>query len=247
MSLLIPIRDLNPHRRFPVITLLLIAANVVAFIATSRSILGGISPEAAFHYGAVPCDVLSRCAQLSLELDTEFPGRSPFISLFTSMFMHADILHIGFNMLFLWVFGNNVEDRLGRIRFPIFYVVTGLAASFAQILVSPSAPVPTIGASGAISGLLGAYVILWPRATIISLVPLGFFFFSVRTPAWVSLGLWFVVQIFGGLAGLGLSEQTGGVAFLAHVGGFVAGMFLIVPFGGRRTEPHGLAVDDPYD
>jgi membrane associated rhomboid family serine protease len=246
MSLLIPIRDLNPHRRFPVITLLLIAANVVAFFATSKSIFAGIAPEAAFHYGAIPCDVLGRCAQLSQELDQEFGGRSPFISLFTSMFMHADILHIGFNMLFLWVFGNNVEDRLGRIRFPIFYVVTGLAASFAQILVSPDAPVPTIGASGAISGLLGAYVLLWPRATIISLVPLGFFFFSVRTPAWVSLGLWFVVQVFGGLAGLGLTEKTGGVAFLAHVGGFVAGMLLIVPFGGRRIEPHGRLVDDPY-
>jgi membrane associated rhomboid family serine protease len=246
MAMLIPIRDLNPHRRFPVITLVLIAVNVLLFLATSRGILGGIQPEAAFHYGVLPCDVMNRCARLSAQLEQSFPDRSPLFTLFTSMFMHGDILHLAFNMLFLWVFGNNVEDRLGRIRFPIFYVVTGLAAAFAQILVSPSAAIPTIGASGAISGVLGGYIVLWPGATVISLVPLGFFFFTVRTPAWIALGLWFVVQVLGGLAGLGVAEQTGGVAFLAHVGGFVAGLLLIVPFGGRRRDEVPRTVPDDW-
>jgi membrane associated rhomboid family serine protease len=166
------------------------------------------------------------------------------MSLFTSMFMHGDILHLGFNMLFLWVFGNNIEDRLGRIRFPVFYLVTGIAASFAHILFSASSTVPTVGASGAISGILGGYILLWPAATIISIVPLGFFFFSVRTPAWVSLGLWFVVQLLGTTAGLGRAGDQGGVAYLAHIGGFIAGLLLIIPFGGRRTDVPSPIVED---
>jgi membrane associated rhomboid family serine protease len=149
-------------------------------------------------------------------------------------------------MLFLWVFGNNVEDRLGRVRYPIFYLLTGLAASLAHIMFATTSQVPTVGASGAISGILGGYIVLWPAATIISIVPLGFFFFSVRTPAWVSLGLWFVVQLFGATAGLGRSTgEGGGVAYLAHIGGFVAGLALIIPFGGRRqSEPVSRVVDD---
>ncbi len=243
MALLIPIRDINPHRRFPVVTLLLIAANVLVFLATTDSLFG-VGEEAAFRYGAVPCDIVGRCPQLSQVLETTFPSRSPLMSVLTSMFMHGDILHLGFNMLFLWVFGNNVEDRLGRIRFPIFYLVTGIAASFAHIVFSTGSQVPTVGASGAISGVLGAYIVLWPAATIISLVPLGFFFFSVRTPAWVSLGLWFVVQLLGTGAGLGRAGDQGGVAYLAHIGGFLAGLILIIPFGGRRTHAPNRLVDD---
>jgi rhomboid family protein len=235
MSLLIPIRDLNPYKRFPIVTVLLIAANVVVFLSVAKGL--AIPQEAAFEYGAIPCDVLNRCAQLSSELDRVFPGHSPVFTIFTSMFMHADVFHIGFNMLFLWVFGNNVEDRLGRIRFPIFYVLCGLGAAFLHIFVSPSSAIPTIGASGAVSGILGAYAVLWPRATIISLVPIFLFFFSVRTPAWLMIGLWFVVQLLGGLAGFGgTGQEGGGVAYLAHVGGFITGLVLIIPFGGRSKE-----------
>ncbi len=237
MAMLIPIRDLNPHKRFPIVTVLLIAANALAFFATTRSLLG-LSPEASFQYGAVPCDVVGQCAAFSQRLAQAFPSRSPSLSVLTSMFMHGDILHLGFNMLFLWVFGNNVEDRLGRIRFPIFYFITGLAAAFAHIAFNAGSNVPIVGASGAISGILGAYAILWPRATIISILPLGFFFTTIRTPAWVALGLWFVVQFLGGIIGLG-EASGGGVAYLAHIGGFVAGMVLIVPFGlFRDREPH---------
>ncbi len=240
MSMLIPIRDVNPTRRFPLVTVVLIAANVLAFFGASSGL--AISDRAAYRYGAVPCDVLDRCAALSQELENVFPNRSPWMSVLTSMFMHADILHLGFNMLFLWVFGNNVEDRLGRIRFPIFYLATGLAASFAHMLFSANSEVPTIGASGAVSGVLGAYIVLWPTATVIALVPIFLFFFSVRLPAWIMLGIWFLVQLFGSAAGFGQAGEQGGVAYLAHVGGFVAGAILIFVFGGyQRSPPRRIA------
>ena len=244
MAMLIPIRDINPHRRFPVVTLLLIAANVVVFFTTADSFLA-IGERAAHQFGAIPCDILDRCQPaFDQALNEAFPRRSPIMTLFTSMFMHGDILHLAFNMLYLWVFANNVEDRQGRIRFPIFYLVTGLAASWAHIVFSANSAVPTVGASGAISGILGGYILLWPAATIVSLVPLGFFFFSVRTPAWVSLGLWFLVQLLGTAAGLGRPSDGGGVAYLAHIGGFIAGLILIFPFGGRRDDVRARVVDD---
>lgn len=244
MAMLIPIRDLNPHKRFPIVTVALIAANALAFLATTQSLLG-LSREASYQYGAVPCDVVGQCVAISQELDRLFPSRSPYISVLTSMFMHGDILHLGFNMLFLWVFGNNVEDHLGRIGFPIFYVATGLAAAFTHIGFNAGSQVPIVGASGAISGILGAYAILWPRATVISILPLGFFFTTIRTPAWVALGLWFVVQFLGGLAGLG-DASGGGVAYLAHIGGFVAGLLFIIPIKLIR-EPESRSGIDGFD
>jgi len=174
-------------------------------------------------------------------LRQQFPRRSPIETILTSMFMHADIFHIGFNMLFLWVFGNNVEDRLGRIRYPIFYLLTGVIAAYTFILFDPSGQAPLIGASGAIAGVLGAYLILWPRATVVAILPLGFIFIPIRMRAWVMLGLWFVIQVLEGVAGLGQVEQGNGTAFLAHVGGFVSGMLLIAPFGGRRESSAGVA------
>jgi membrane associated rhomboid family serine protease len=241
MSMLIPIRDLNPYRRFPVWTVALIAVNAVVFIAVSRGL--AISQDAAYQYGAIPCDVLDRCPQLSAQLDDAFAGHSPIFAIFTSMFMHANLLHIGFNMLFLWVFGNNVEDRLGRIRFPIFYLLCGLGAAFAHILASPTSAVPTIGASGAVSGILGAYAVVWPSATIISIIPIFILiFFTVRTPAWLMIGLWFVIQLFSGVGSLGQTPgASGGVAYLAHVGGFLTGLVLIIPFGGRRAQRRDIA------
>lgn len=246
MAMLIPIKDDNPTSRFPVVTLIFIVANVLAFLATSNGILGGIGDAEAYRYGAVPCDVLNNvCRFPDPRIGPIVAERSGLVSLFTSMFMHGDIFHLGFNMLFLWVFGNNVEDRLGHLRFPLFYFATGLVAAFAHILSSPGGAVPIVGASGAISGILGAYVLLWPTARIVSLVPLGFFFFTVRPPAWVALGLWFVVQVFS-LAGSGIEQGGGGVAFWAHIGGFLAGMLLIFPFGGRRSR-RGVLADDRFD
>jgi len=239
MAMLIPIKDINPHKRFPIVTVVLIAANVFTALATNS--LLGLGDQEAFQYGALPCDLTNQCPPLG-RFEGIVESRSPYLSVLTSMFMHGDALHLGFNMLFLWVFGNNVEDRLGRIGFPIFYLATGIAAVLAHVAVSPDSFIPMVGASGAISGVLGAYAVLWPRAKIISILPLGFFFTSIRTPAWVTLGLWFVVQIFGGLAGLG-QIAGGGTAYLAHIGGFVAGVALIIPirlFGDR--EP-GRAVD----
>lgn len=245
MAMLIPIRDLNPHERFPAVTLGLIVANALAYIATASNLLQ-LSPEDSFRWGAVPCDVVGQCASFSAQLEQAFPSRSPYLSVLTSMFMHGDILHLGFNMLFLWVFGNNVEDHLGKARFAIFYLVTGFGAAFAHIAVSADSQIPIVGASGAISGILGGYALLWPRATIISILPLGFFFTTIRTPAWVSLGLWFLVQMFGGLAGLGESSG-GGVAYLAHIGGFVAGLALIFPFSAGRGRPaRRVVVDDEW-
>lgn len=239
MSMLIPIRDINPTRSFPAVTLLVIGVNVVIFFAVAQGL--SISERTAFEYGAIPCDVLSRCPRLSAQLDQTFGARPSIVNIFTSMFMHADVFHVGFNMLFLWVFGNNVEDRLGKMRFVFFYLACGIAAALAHILVNPSSAIPTIGASGAVSGILGAYVILWPAATIISLVPVFIFFFSVRTPAWLMVGLWFVVQLLGSAAGFGRpGVDGGGVAYLAHVGGFVAGLLLIIPLGGRRKQARDL-------
>lgn len=240
MAMLIPIRDLNPHKRFPVVTVSIIALNVFAALATNS--LLSLTDATAVRYGAIPCDVAGQCPSVSPAFDAILATRSPIVSLFTSMFMHAGILHLGFNMLFLWVFGNNVEDRLGPIRFPLFYLAAGLAAAYAHILFSRDSFVPIVGASGAVSGVLGAYIVSWPRATVVSILPLGFFFTTIRTPAWVALGLWFVVQIFGSLAGLG-QVGGGGVAYLAHVGGFVAGLVLVFVFGGFRRPPRP-ALDD---
>jgi membrane associated rhomboid family serine protease len=241
--MLIPIRDINPTRSFPLVTVVLIGINVVAFFSVAQGL--SIHPAAAFEYGTLPCEVLGRVCHLPPGAAPFVASRSGLVNIFTSMFMHADIFHIGFNMLFLWVFGNNVEDRLGKIRFPLFYLACGVAAAFAHILVNPSSSVPTIGASGAVSGILGAYIVLWPGATIISLVPVFIFFFSVRTPAWLMIGLWFVVQLLGSAAGFGQpTGDGGGVAYLAHVGGFVAGLVLILVFGGRRERERLHAAED---
>ena len=232
MTMLIPIRDHNPYKRFPLVTVVVIAINVFVFLSV------GAGEEAVFHYGSVPCDVLGRCAQVSAQLADAFPDRRPLFSLVTSMFMHGDLFHLGGNMLYLWVFGNNVEDRLGRVGYIAFYLGTGLVAAFAHFLIgNTESIIPVVGASGAVSGVLGAYVVLWPHARVVSLVPLGFFFFTTEVPAWFLIGFWFVVQVVLGLGSLGYSGAGGGVAFFAHIGGFAAGWLvarLFVPKRRRR-------------
>jgi membrane associated rhomboid family serine protease len=157
------------------------------------------------------------------------------ITLLSAMFLHGSWLHLGGNMLYLWIFGDNIEDRLGKLRYIIFYLLGGLAASAAQILVAPNSPIPNVGASGAIAGVLGGYLILYPKARILTLVVRV----MTQVPAFLVLGFWFVLQLFQGVGSLGVptDAQEGGVAFFAHIGGFVAGMILIKPFLWGRETP----------
>ncbi len=159
----------------------------------------------------------------------------PF-TLITSLFLHGGWLHVGGNMLYLWIFGDNVEDRLGRVRFLIFYLLCGVAASFAHILANPASTVPTIGASGAIAGVLGAYFLLYPRSRVLTLVPLGFYLQVMQLPAFLFLGFWFLMQFIVGAASLSAGGGGGGVAWWAHVGGFVAGALLQLVFRKRGGE-----------
>jgi membrane associated rhomboid family serine protease len=231
----IPIRDLNPTRSFPFITVLIIAINVVVFFyeltlqATSRRAID------AFYefFGFIPCVITSSCPRLASALAAaQDPVQPPILSLFTSMFVHGGWLHIAGNMLFLWIFGNNVEDEMGHFRYLVFYFICGLIASFAQIAFDPSSMVPSLGASGAIAGVLGAYFVSYPTAPIDTAVFVIFIFF-VRLPAFVVLGLWIAMQFFTGLGELG-THDTGGVATFAHIGGFVVGMLLVFLFRRRR-------------
>jgi len=223
---MIPLYDENPTRIFPLITVLLIAANVAVFIyeliLPSPQALEGFVRAAAI----IPYDVTH-----NLDLRVS-------LTLFTSLFVHAGWLHIIGNMLYLWIFGNNVEDAMGHLRFALFYLLCGLAASAAQIAVNIDSPVPNIGASGAIAGVLGAYLVLFPRARVVSLVTLGYFVRLVRVPAVLVLGLWIVVQLFSGLASLGMPE-VGGVAWFAHLGGLLVGLLLVRLFVRRRVWYRG--------
>ena len=165
------------------------------------------------------------------------PG-SQWTNLFTSMFLHGSWMHLIGNMWFLWLFGNNIEDSMTRGRFIVFYLLSGVGAALAQTLAAPSSGVPMVGASGAISGVMGAYLILFPRVRVFTLVPLGFFFTTVALPAWVMLIYWGVIQIFGGLTSIADTEG-GGVAFWAHIGGFLVGVVLVRLFADRtHTVAH---------
>jgi len=159
------------------------------------------------------------------------PG-ADFITVFTSMFMHGGWLHLGGNMLYLWIFGDNVEDRFGHAKFALFYLLCGIAATFAQVLVNSGSNIPNLGASGAIAGVLGAYLILFPKGQVKVLMGRG----VVPMPALIVIGLWIVLQFISGIGSITQSAETGGVAYMAHIGGFVAGLVLTFLFGGRRTE-----------
>jgi membrane associated rhomboid family serine protease len=223
-STLIPLRDINPTLRFPILTVVLIAINVVVFIIELILFASGVLPQTVYTMGVIPFDV------------THHFGPLVIINFFTSMFMHGGLVHIIGNMLYLWIFGNNVEDVMGRGRFIIFYLLCGLVASGAQVLANPNSPIPSIGASGAIAGVLGAYILLFPRAQVETLLIMGYFVRLVRVPALIVLSFWFVIQLFSGLLSFGMS-QMGGVAWFAHIGGFVAGLLLIKPFTwGRRPR-----------
>lgn len=230
---MIPIRDENPTRRFPLITIALIAANCVAFLY-QLSLGPALSQELVFTRGLVPWIVVHLP---ELGAGAVIPVTSSF---FTSMFLHGDLFHLLGNMLFLWVFADNVEDRMGRGRFLIFYLICGLAAALAQIAALPSSRVPMVGASGAISGVLGAYMLLFPHARVLTVIPIFIFLHFIRLPALVVLGMWFLFQV---LYSVWSDPSRGGVAWYAHIGGFVAGLVLLRLFLPRRPPPVPLERD----
>jgi len=215
---MIPLKDLTPRRSFPIVTLLIIAANVIVF-AYQESLSHHAQDVLAMTYGLVPY-------KISLALQgRHYTMEQALLPLITSMFLHAGFLHIIGNMWFLWVFGGNVEDRLSPFGYLLFYFVAGIGAGITQTLFSWGSHVPCVGASGAISGVLGAYIVFFPGSRILTLVPLFIIFFMWRIPAVIFIGLWFAMQFLSGLSSIG-STVTGGVAVWAHVGGFLIGVVI---------------------
>jgi membrane associated rhomboid family serine protease len=227
---MIPIRDLDAKRTGPpIVTVLLIAANALLFFFELS--LGQRLEAFVMSAGFVP----ARLSEGGLGFSDLGTGlRSGLLS----MFLHGGWAHFLGNMLFLWIFGDNVEDRLGHFRYLVFYLLCGYAATFAHLWFNPASALPAIGASGAISGVLGAYLFLHPRARIQTLLFLGFLIQFIYVPAWVFLPIWFLIQFFSGVASLGVrdAQDVGGVAFFAHIGGFVAGPLLLFLLGGGRRR-----------
>jgi membrane associated rhomboid family serine protease len=221
-----PIRDRLPTIRFPLVTIALIAVNIMVFVL-QMLVLGAGGERAlnqmVFTFGVVPARVAHDFGPLT------------WLTFVTSMFMHGGLMHIAGNMLYLWIFGNNVEDVMGPFWFTLFYFACGFAASLAQVFASWGSTVPGIGASGAIAGVLAAYLLFFPTARVETLIFFGYFARVRALPAVFVLGLWFVLQLFNGLLAFGV-EQMGGVAWFAHIGGFVAGLVLALPWIGRARR-----------
>jgi membrane associated rhomboid family serine protease len=224
---MIPLRDDNPTSITPFVTYVFIAACVLVFLWQMS--LGEKGFEAAvLALGVTPATLLG-----DARLPPELYLVPPVATVFSSMFLHGGFMHLAGNMLYLWIFGNNVEDSMGHVRFVIFYLLCGVAAVLAQAWPNPDSTIPMIGASGAISGVLGAYLLLFPRAHVLVLIPLGAFSRLVPLPAMVVLGFWFVLQL---ISSAFTDGSQGGVAFGAHIGGFVAGMILIPVFKHRHVR-----------
>jgi len=220
---LIPYKDDNPKKTTPFVTLIIIALNIAVFVLQLLSPRG--SQKIAYDYGAIP--------QYILHFHSDQPIPAP-LTIFTSMFMHGGLMHIGGNMLYFWIFGNNIEDRIGHVRFVFFYLFCGVVAAFAHALSSPGSAIPMIGASGAIAGVLGAYLLLFPSARVHTIVFFGFFVQVIRIPALIVIGFWAIIQFVSGLIGQGMLHQ-GGTAWFAHVGGFLAGLITIKLWLPRRN------------
>lgn len=224
---MIPLHDDNPTEINPLVTIALIVACSLVFLYQA-SLPDKVGESFVFQYGAIPASIFGHEAAFP-EDSVGFPLT---LTLLTSMFLHGGWMHLIGNMLYLWIFGNNIEDVMGHVKFVIFYVVCGLVAAMSHALTDPSSAVPMVGASGAISGVLGAYLLLFPRAQVMVLIPLGIFTRTMYVPAGFVLGFWFVLQLLSG--GMSLGQGGGGVAWFAHVGGFIAGMALI----GFFKHPH---------
>jgi len=218
---LIPLRDSIRSRHFPVINVLLIAVNVLVFLYEMT--LPEKQVDILFRtYGLVPAKFATA-------------GTASVVPLLTSQFLHGGPLHVGGNMLYLWVFGDNIEDRMGHLRYLLFYLLLGAVSGFTHLLFNFNSTIPTVGASGAVAGILGAYFITYPRSRILALIPLVVFWSVTEVPAVVFLFLWFVLQLASGVASVGSSQVGAGVAWWAHIGGFVAGAALVRVFRTRRT------------
>ncbi len=210
---MLPIGDDDSARRsVPAITYFLIAVNVLVFLV---ELSGG--DAFVVQWAFVPSRFLSNPA-------------ADFLTLFTSMFMHGGWLHLGGNMLYLWIFGDNVEDRFGHIKFLVFYLVCGLAATATQLAFTLNSDIPNLGASGAIAGVLGAYILLFPRGRVSVLQGMR----VIPVPALIVIGFWFILQLFSGIGSVANASQTGGIAFMAHIGGFIAGLLLAFFLGGNQ-------------
>lgn len=216
---MIPIRDINPTRRFPLVTVGIIVLNVLVF---------------GFEF-LLPVDVLEGLVETWGLTPYRLAGLEPlaFVTVFTSMFLHSGVAHLLGNMLYLWIFGDNIEAAMGPARFIVFYLLCGVGAALGQTLVSPLSTIPMVGASGAISGIMGGYLLLYPRAEVETLVFLGYFIRLIRLPTTVVLGSWIVMQLFSGVLSLGM-QAAGGVAWFAHIGGFAVGIVLVSLFRRRR-------------
>jgi membrane associated rhomboid family serine protease len=213
---MIPLRDIIPSRTTPYVTISLISLNVLVFLYELS--IGRAVDAFTLYFGLVP-------------------AAFSWVTVFTSMFLHGGILHVAGNMLYLWIFGDNVEDRMGHGRFLVFYLLCGVAAALAQTITAPDSVVPMVGASGAIAGVMGAYFVLYPKSRIVTLIPLFFFFQVIEVPAILFLGIWFLMQFVNGVGSIVTTAgggPAGGVAFWAHVAGFVAGISGVIVF--RRPE-----------
>ncbi|MBN1260879.1 MAG: rhomboid family intramembrane serine protease [Anaerolineae bacterium] len=230
---MIPLRDDVPGERFPIVTATLIGLNVVVFLW--ELLLGPEVNWAIQSFGVVPALIV-----------TQWRDPRVLLTLLTGMYLHGGWAHLIGNMLYLGIFGNNVEDRMGHLGFFVFYTVCGLLAWLAEIIAAPTSPIPGVGASGAIAGVLGAYLFLFPRARIKVLVPLPILFTTFYLPAVIVLGIWFITQFFNGLMALNVVVQRGGTAWWAHIGGFVAGIILLPLFRKRRPPPRYPTIDDTY-
>jgi membrane associated rhomboid family serine protease len=253
-----PLRDNQPTDRFPVVTVAIIVANVLLYFLWQKGGLSLGGPSSGHYlqnlidHGAIPyeithpgdhCELVSQTGAVACEgqagvTGSADPQPATWTTAFTAMFMHGGLLHLGGNMLFLWIFGNNVEDLMGRVRFVVFYLLAGLAALALQVLIDPSSTVPTLGASGAIAGVLAGYLVLLPRARVVTVVFIIFFFTILELPAILFLGIWFAQQVLFGY--FDLTDPTGGgggVAYFAHIGGFVFGLVAVRLFATRRPPP----------
>ena len=219
---MIPYKDDNPTYRLPYVTIGIIISNILIFLLEIISPPG--MEKTVYAYGAVPQYILTF---------EKFQPIHPALTVFTAMFMHGGVFHLGGNMLYLWIFGNNIEDKLGHLRFIIFYIFCGITAAYSHALIDPHSLTPMIGASGAISGVLGAYLLLFPRAGVYTLIFLGFFVQVVKIPALIVIGFWAIVQFINGLVSTGFVKQ-GGVAWFAHIGGFLTGLLTIKLWLPRR-------------
>jgi membrane associated rhomboid family serine protease len=216
---MIPIRDQIKPRRTPIINYLLIAVNIIVFMLQWSA--GANQESMVYEFALIP-------ASFSDGIDL-----SEIRDVFTSMFMHAGLMHLLGNMLYLWIFGDNVEDAMGHFKYLLFYLAGGFVASIAHIFINPSSQIPTVGASGAIAAALGAYLVLYPQSRVATFIPLGFFMTLRMLPASIVLIMWFVLQLFNGVLTLG-DADVGGTAFWAHIGGFVFGAFIALFFRGKR-------------